>query len=108
MYWNGFEFGEGNYRKRLKIENPNTIYGFNKLVLLAFLKQIFNSSKINLIWCRIFHLYGEKNEKQNRLYPYLLKCKKCDCKPNLTNKKYYYDYLHVKDAANKIFKLIGK
>lgn len=102
----GFEYGNGIYKKSLKIERPSSIYGFSKLTLLFFLQQIFSNSKINFLWFRIFHLYGEKNEKKTRLYPYLLKCKKNATKPILKNKNMYYDYLHVNEAAKKIFNLI--
>lgn len=103
----GFEYGDGIYKRRLKIERPYTLYGFSKLTLFYFLQQIFSNSKINFIWFRIFHLFGENNEKKSRLYPYLLKCKKKGTKPLLKKKNMYYDYLHVQKAAKKIFNLIG-
>ena len=102
----GFEYGDGIYKKKLKIERPSTIYGLSKLTLFLFLQQIFLNSKIKFIWLRIFHLFGEKNEKKSRLYPYLLKCRNNGKKPVLKNKKAYCDYLHVNTAARKIFNLI--
>ena len=102
----GFEYGDGVYKKKLKIERPSSIYGFSKLALFFFLQEIFLNSKIKFIWFRIFHLYGERNEKNSRLYPYLLKCRNNGKKPVLKNKKAYCDYLHVKTAAKKIFNLI--
>jgi nucleoside-diphosphate-sugar epimerase len=100
------EYGDGIYKKNLKYERPYSTYGFAKITTFYFLQQIFFKTKIDFTWCRVFKLYGGKNEKNSRLYPYLLKCKNDGKKPLLKNKKIYFDSLHVRKAAKKIFNLI--
>ena len=42
---------------------PINIYGFTKLATKNFLEEIFDQSKINFIWLRLFKIYGGVNEK---------------------------------------------
>ena len=37
----GFEYGDGIYKKKIKIERPSTIYGFSKLTLFFFYNKYF-------------------------------------------------------------------
>ena len=70
------EFGNGCLKKTVKEEMPINIYGFAKLTTRNFLEEIFDQSKINLIWLRLFKIYGGTNEKKFRLYPQIIKALK--------------------------------
>lgn len=100
------EYGNGIYKKNLKYERPYSMYGFAKITTFYFLQQIFLNTKIDFTWCRIFKLYGEKNESKTRLFPQILIAKKNKKKIILKNKNAYCDYLHVNDATQLIFETL--
>ena len=103
-----WEFGNGCQKRILKQEIPANVYGFAKVTTNNFLKEIFDQSKINLIWLRVFKIYGGVNEKKFRLYPQIIKAFKNKDKIKIYNPNLYCDYIEVEKAADKIIKNIFK
>lgn len=102
------EFGKGSEKKILKEETPVNIYGFAKLITKNFLEEIFNQSKINLIWLRIFKIYGGTDEKKFRLYPQIIKALKNKKKIKIHNPNTYCDYMEIEKAVDLIIENIFK
>lgn len=84
--------------------NNVSYYGKSKALTYNAVNQyMLNFNNIQFKWPRIFNLFG-KNEKDNRLIPYILQCIKSKSDINLkTNNN--IDYSYVKDTAEAIFKV---
>jgi dTDP-6-deoxy-L-talose 4-dehydrogenase (NAD+) len=100
-----YNFSKKNLKKKpLIIKKKNMhVLGLYKTKLYLDIKNFLNNfdKNINLIWLRLFYLYGYgQNEKS--LIPYLVKNSKAT--PKKINM--VLDYIHVDDVANLIPKII--
>lgn len=81
--------------------DPKTLYAATKVSAFYILRNLFEGTHTEFLWCRLFYLYGE-GEKQQRLVPYI--------NTNLANDRYVVlnsanhikDYMDVECAANDI------
>jgi nucleoside-diphosphate-sugar epimerase len=88
--------------------NPMTPYARAKVNLYRELLIYFSKHPIDFLWCRLFYLYGEGEDKR-RLVPYINNQIKNGKKVELTNKNYIRDYLKVSMAAKMIVEVaLGK
>tara|TARA_A100001011_G_C14219325_1_gene803559 strand:+ start:477 stop:1346 length:870 start_codon:yes stop_codon:yes gene_type:complete len=81
--------------------NPSTNYSAAKIAAFTALSRLFKFKGINFLWCRVFYLYGE-GENKNRLIPYLKRMLKENRTVELTSGKQIRDYIDVKKAGNEI------
>ena len=88
--------------------NPCTPYGLGKDYLHKSLRLLENSKNFNLIWLRLFNIYGESIDKNTvaSLFCKAIKNNKDEFSMSLGNQK--FDYLSVDTAANKIIKSTNK
>ncbi len=70
-------------------------------------KKILNNFKINLVWLRIFYVYGPI-QKKNSLIPHLFQAYKNNKLPILKKPEEKNDYVHIFDVVDFIYFLIKK
>jgi nucleoside-diphosphate-sugar epimerase len=81
------------------IKKPNNSYAISKSLLREYVFNLNKNNKINLIWGRIFYVYGQ-NKKRDTLYNVVTnKNKRQEVK--IAN-NFYRDYLDVNVLANLI------
>jgi len=80
--------------------SPKSSYAESKVKTYLSLKNIFEPSKIDFLWCRLFYLFGE-GEAEKRLVTNLHKQLKNGEEVKLTNGNEIKDYLDV-NLAGKI------
>ena len=83
---------------------PNTLYSGAKVAAFHALKQLFATSDVAFLWCRLFYLYGE-GEHPQRLVPFLHEQMKKGEVANLTSGNQIRDFMDVKEAARQIVDL---
>ena len=81
--------------------DPKTPYSISKVSAYLILKEIFSTTNILFIWCRLFYLYGE-GEKPNRLVTHIVEKINNNEKVELTSGMQIRDFLDVKIAAKEI------
>ena len=81
--------------------NPKTIYASSKASLYFLLLNLFQATKIDFAWARLFYLYGE-GEDSRRFSPYLHRQLSCGLEAQLTNGSQIRDFIDVKFAAKRI------
>jgi nucleoside-diphosphate-sugar epimerase len=87
---------------------PNSKYAIAKDKLHKSLRLLQNKKKFNLIWCRLFYLFGDGQDKHSiisKLNIALFEKKKVF---NMSLGEQLLDYLHVKIAVKKIINLLKK
>lgn len=90
--------------KNFKYKDFNAPYFvWAKNSLRAYLK--FKFLNTNIIWLRLFYVYGE-GQKNKSLIPYLIKSKKKNKKVKLNNPYGSNDFINVKDVCKAIIKSI--
>lgn len=90
------------------ISQPKTKYGLAKSCLYNELIELSHSNKINLIWGRLFYVYGS-TQPERTLYGQLLRAIQLQAKTfTLSSKTKELDYLHVNDVVKIIYKLCLK
>ena len=90
--------------KNFKYKDFNAPYFiWAKNSLRAYLK--FKFLDINIIWLRLFYVYGE-GQKNKSLIPYLIKSRKKNKKVKLNNPYGSNDFINVKDVCKAIIKSI--
>lgn len=80
---------------------PMNEYAKAKHEVYKWLSSRQSSGEIDVVWCRLFYLYGE-GEDERRLIPYLHSCLRAGVPAKLTSGRQIRDYLDVKDAASLI------
>lgn len=80
---------------------PENLYSASKAALYYFLKNIFQLSEVDFLWCRLFYLYGE-GEDLNRFYPYIKNKMVKKEIADLSDGSQVRDFIDVKDAAKII------
>lgn len=80
---------------------PKSLYAASKVSTYFLLNNLFEASKVNFTWCRLFYLYGE-NEDNRRLVPYIHSRLKNGQIAELTSGNQIRDFMDVKDAGRII------
>jgi nucleoside-diphosphate-sugar epimerase len=80
---------------------PLSIYAATKVGLFLNLTQFFKTNSVNFTWCRIFHVYGDSDDK-NRFIPYLKSKLDLNEEVNLPNGVQIRDFLNVTEVARII------
>lgn len=80
---------------------PKSLYASSKASTYFLLNNLFEASKVNFTWCRLFYLYGE-NEDERRLVPYIHSRLKNGEIAELTSGNQIRDFMDVKDAGRMI------
>jgi dTDP-6-deoxy-L-talose 4-dehydrogenase (NAD+) len=80
---------------------PATAYAASKAVTYMILNQILPKAGVEFVWCRLFYLYGE-GEDRRRLVPYIHQQLQRGEFADLTDGLQVRDYLDVRDAAESI------
>ena len=83
---------------------PLTLYAACKLSLNLIAGQIAASAGINLVWARLFYLYGP-GEDERRLVPALIRALSRGEEFPATAGAQVRDYLHVEDVATALWAL---
>ena len=86
--------------------DPISAYGAAKTAAMYLTKRRAEQLDIEWIWGRIFSLYGDL-EPSGRMLPDLIDSLISDKDINLSSCEQYWDYLHVRDAADAIV-LLGE
>lgn len=84
--------------------DPQTPYAKAKVDTFQYLEKFCKVKKIELLWCRLFYLYGE-GEDERRLVPYIRKTLSLGKKVKLTSGEKVKDYLDIKEAGRIIANL---
>lgn len=84
--------------------NPINSYGSAKTAAMYLSKRRCQQLDIEWLWGRIFSLYGDY-EPAGRMLPDLLHKLNLNKEVSLSSCEQYWDYLHVKDAAEAIVAL---
>ncbi len=80
---------------------PNSIYAASKVSTFLMMNQIFSKTKTELLWCRLFYLFGE-GEDDRKLAAYVKKQLGANLPVLLSNGDQIRDYLDVSEAATQI------
>ncbi len=83
---------------------PVTGYGMAKLCAGQMSRKLCEELGIKHIWARILSVYG-KNDNPNTLISYLISCFEKGETPLLTDCEQTWDYLHIDDCAEILYKL---
>nr|VFJ92108.1 MAG: dTDP-6-deoxy-L-talose 4-dehydrogenase (NAD+) [Candidatus Kentron sp. LFY] len=81
--------------------DPKTPYAAAKAAAYLALSQWLPQQEVEFIWCRLFYLYGER-EDERRLVPYLHRKLTAGETADLTSGKQIRDFLDVRDAARML------
>ncbi|MDD5772144.1 MAG: NAD(P)-dependent oxidoreductase [bacterium] len=99
------EYGSQNFiATEESTPKPDTAYGICKLSTFNILCVLAEKININLIWARLFSVYG-LYDHPNKLIPYILNCFKKNISPELTKAEQYWDFLHATDAAKALYSI---
>lgn len=102
-----FEYGmqSGELHEELETK-PNNPYGYAKDALRKQLQFLQNENDFNLIWMRLFYMYGEE-QPENTLYSQLrIATSHGETMFNMSGGEQLRDYLHVDEVVKKISALI--
>jgi len=101
-----FEYGsqEGAVNSSQKVD-PNTSYAFAKVELHKQMLKFKLIQKFDLIWARVFHLYGENQAKDTVLSMFDDALKNQEKIFNMTGGEQLIDFIPVDEAAEMLVKL---
>ena len=88
--------------------NPCTPYSVSKDYLHKSLRLLENNKNFELIWLRLFYIYGESIDKKTVVSLFCKAIKNCDNVFPMSFGNQRFDYLPVNEVANKIIKSINK
>lgn len=80
---------------------PLSIYAATKAGLFLNLTQLFKTYSVDFTWCRIFHVYGDSDDK-NRFIPFLKSKLDLNEDVSLPNEEQIRDFLNVTEVARII------
>jgi nucleoside-diphosphate-sugar epimerase len=80
---------------------PSTPYAVAKVEALKALSKMLPQKGIEFVWCRLFYLYGE-GENKRRFVPYLRAKLAAGEVAELTSGTQIRDYLDVREAARRV------
>jgi len=84
----------------------NSIYTGSKISFYNYCKDLFDKSKINFAWCRLFYLYGI-GEPKEKLFSYVLSRISRNKLAKLSKATQIKDFINVDEASNQIIKIIN-
>ncbi len=97
-----FEYKQSNEPLGIDSElRPESVYASAKADTYLMLDSIFREKEIDFAWCRLFYLYGDR-EDPNRLIPYIRNQLSNGKIASLTSGSQIRDFLNIKDAAEAI------
>tara|TARA_Y100000591_G_C21735851_1_gene646592 strand:+ start:137 stop:970 length:834 start_codon:yes stop_codon:yes gene_type:complete len=97
-----FEYEPNNIQIDVSTKlSPENLYSASKVALYLYLKNLFKLDSVEFLWCRLFYLYGEGEDK-NRFYPYIKKKMIDKENADLSDGTQIRDFMNVKDAAKMI------
>jgi UDP-glucose 4-epimerase len=83
--------------------HPLTAYGVGKLCVGLLTKKLCELSNIRYVWFRLLATYGTKDD-ETHLIPTVIRHLLVRERPSLTLGEQLWDYLHVEDAAEAIYR----
>lgn len=86
-------------------EAPQCLYSACKLAFKNISTILMQNTPSDLIWCRLFYLYGG-NEKKTRLYPLIKQSISLQKTLELGDEGITRDFLHVDEAAKQIIEAL--
>jgi|TARA_B110000305_G_scaffold125660_1_gene140682 nucleoside-diphosphate-sugar epimerase len=96
----------GRCKETLK-NKPLSFFAWSKNSIYDYLKIIAKINDINLVWFRIFFMYG-KYQKNESLIPSIINSLKKSKKPNILNPGHKNDFIHIDDVCRAILIAINK
>jgi len=99
-------FGSCWEKLRSRVNKDNHHFVDAKLKLQKYLDKLFNNSSVNVVWLRLFFVYGP-HQKSKSLIPSLIDSNRKRKKLNIINPKLKNDFIHVYDIANILKVLIS-
>lgn len=84
------------------LPNPVDAYGVFKLVSQKYLQQLFNRSKIDWAWVRVYSIYGE-GENTSWLLPSVIRSLNKSIEIELTGCDQKYNYLYIDDFIQYLY-----
>ncbi|NQU35133.1 MAG: NAD(P)-dependent oxidoreductase [Bacteroidetes bacterium] len=101
------EYGIHNYPvKETTTLIPKDAYGAVKTLTANYLRNLFENTKTQWYWIRIFSVFGER-ENQNWLMPTVITKLLKNEKIELTKCEQYYNYLYIGDFVNQLHTIIS-
>lgn len=100
-----FEYKQSNEPLGIDSElRPESVYATAKVDTYLMLDSIFREKEIDFSWCRLFYLYGNR-EDPNRLIPYIRNQLSNGKVASLSSGSQIRDFFNIKDAAEAIVKV---
>jgi len=90
------------------ITQPLTSYGLAKDFLHKTLRLYQSIKKYDLIWARLFYIYGDGQDETTLLGKFDKALNDGDEYFNMTYGEQLYDFMHINDAVKSIISLINK
>ena len=87
---------------------PSTFYGFAKDSLHKSLRLLQSKYKFDLLWARIFYVYGDGQDDASIIPQFDAALMRGDESFNMSLGEQLFDYLPVETVANKIIGLINR
>lgn len=84
--------------------DPQTLYAKMKVKTFQYLSSYFQECNVNFLWCRLFYLFGE-NEDKRRLVPVIRKNLVEGKTVELTSGEKVKDYMNIEEAGKIIANL---
>ncbi len=97
---------KGKIRINHNLDRKN-FFSYFKNKLKEYLEKKLINKKINLLWLRIFYVYGQ-NQRDKSLIPYIINSIKNNKIPKISNPYGMNDFIYVEDLSKIILKLIDK
>lgn len=80
---------------------PKSLYAQAKMDTYLYVANLFKNSPEKFIWCRLFYIYGE-NENKHRLHSYIERCMQEGKTATILSGHKIRDYMNVKEVGAKI------
>ena len=82
---------------------PRTLYAACKVSAFQVLQEYFRSRSIEFLWCRLFYMYGDR-EDSRRLVPYLRSKLSAGEPVELSDGEQVLDFLNVEEVGCQLWK----
>ena len=102
-YEYGLQYGPTPPTKKTK---PNSNYALSKDKLHKSLRIFKKKKFFNLIWCRLFYIYGENQKNNNVVSKFINSIKKNKKRFNMSYGEQLLDYLPINIAVKKIYNIL--
>lgn len=88
------------------VPRPNTLYGASKHLLHQLLQAVQPHYGFDLIWARLFYVYGEGEDPRSLIALFDKALERGDKSFNMSLGEQLYDYLPVQEGASQIASLL--